>query len=206
MLKELLADPRMYVLFQGVLGGPRSRRLCIKEYLDIPDGARVLDIGCGPAIIAKLLKRATYVGYDIDERYIRYAQKKYSSLGTFVCAVYDKNERKKYEPFDFVLMGGLLHHLDDATGLKLLQLASDSLKAGGQVLAIDGCYHSKQSSLARYIVSSDRGQFIRTPQEYKSLGEKVFGAEQVSGEIRDNLLNIPYSLFVMLLKKADKTR
>jgi SAM-dependent methyltransferase len=36
---------------------------------------RVLDIGCGPAYIVEYLRGATYFGFDINSRYIAYAQK-----------------------------------------------------------------------------------------------------------------------------------
>jgi len=38
-----------------------------------------------------------------------------SLLGIFNHGEYNRQELEKYEPFDFVMMNGLLHHLDDAT-------------------------------------------------------------------------------------------
>jgi hypothetical protein len=57
----------------------------------------------------------------VERRYVEYARRRYSSLGTFNHGEYNRRELEKYEPLDFVMMNGLLHHLDDATALDLLK-------------------------------------------------------------------------------------
>lgn len=202
MFKELLDHPRLYMLFQTAIGGIRSRRLSIQQYLDIPTGARILDIGCGPGFVAAFVPHATYVGYDVARKYIEYAKRKYSPLGVFHCGEYTRQELEKYEPFDFVMMNGLLHHLDDAAALDLLRLAADSLKSAGKLLCIDGCLYPKQNAVARYILKSDRGEFVRSPGSYKKLAEEVFGRANVTIDLREDLVYIPYSLAIMVAEKA----
>ena len=72
MFKQLLANPRLYMLFQTTVGGVRSRRLCIEQYLNIPKGARILDIGYESGFVAAFVPHSTYVGYDVERRYIKY--------------------------------------------------------------------------------------------------------------------------------------
>ena len=157
------------MLFETVVGGVRTRRLCIEQYLNIPRGARILDIGCGPGYVAAFVPQSTYVGYDVERRYIEYARRRYSLLGTFNHCEYNRRELEKYEPFDFVMMNGLLHHVDDATALDILQLAMDSLQPGGKVLCIDGGLNPKQNAFARYLLKEDRGEFVRSPEAYEKL-------------------------------------
>lgn len=202
MFKKLLDDPRLYMLFQTAVGGIHSRRLSIQQYLNIPPGARILDIGCGPGFVAAFVPHATYVGYDVARKYIEYAKRKYSPLGVFHCGEYTRQELEKYEPFDFVMMNGLLHHLDDATALELLKLAMASLKPGGKVLCIDGGLHPKQNAFARYLVKGDRGEFVRSPEAYEKLAVEVFGKANVKTDLRKDLFYIPYSLVIMVLEKA----
>ena len=190
------------MLFQTAVGGVRSRRLSIQQYLNIPRGARILDIGCGPGFVAAFVPQSTYVGYDVERRYIEYAQRRYASLGIFKLGEYTRRELEKYEPFDFVMMNALLHHLDDATALDLLKLAADSLKPGGKVLCIDGGFHPKQNAFARYLVKGDRGEFVRNPEGYEKLAVEVFGKSNVKTDLRRDLLYIPYSLVIMVLEKA----
>jgi 2-polyprenyl-3-methyl-5-hydroxy-6-metoxy-1,4-benzoquinol methylase len=202
MIKKLLENPRLYMLFETVVGGVRTRRLCIQQYLAIPKGARILDIGCGPGYVAAFVPHSTYVGYDVERKYIEYAQRRYSSLGTFNHGEYNRQELKKYEPFDFVMMNGLLHHVDDATALDLLQLAMDSLNPGGKVLCFDGGLHPKQTVFARYVVKEDRGKFVRSPEAYEKLAVEIFGKANVKTDLREDLFYIPYSLVIMVLEKA----
>jgi SAM-dependent methyltransferase len=190
------------MLFQTAVGGVRSRKLCIEQYLNIPKSARILDIGCGPGFVAAFVPHSTYVGYDVEPRYIEYAQRRYSSSGIFNHGEYNRQELEKYEPFDFVMMNGLLHHLDDATALDLLKLAIDSLKPGGKVLCIDGGLHPKQNAFARYLVKEDRGEFVRSLEAYEKLAIEVFGKANVKTDLRQDLLYIPYSLVIMVLEKA----
>jgi 2-polyprenyl-3-methyl-5-hydroxy-6-metoxy-1,4-benzoquinol methylase len=202
MFKKLLENPRLYMFFETVVGAVRTRRLCIQQYLAIPKGARILDIGCGPGYVAAFVPQSTYVGYDVERKYIEYAQRRYSLLGTFNHSEYNRQELKKYEPFDFVMMNGLLHHVDDATGLDLLQLAMDSLKPGGKVLCIDGGLYPKQNVFARYVLKEDRGKFVRSPEAYEKLAVDVFGQANVKTDLRKDLFYIPYSLVIMVLEKA----
>jgi len=202
MFKQLLEDPRLYMLFQTVVGGVRTRRLCIQQYLAIPKGARILDIGCGPGFVAAFVPHSIYVGYDVERRYIEYARRRYSSLGIFIYGEYDRTELEKYEPFDFVMMNGLLHHLDDAIALDLLKLAMDSLQPGGKVLCFDGALHPKQNAFAKYLVKHDRGEFVRSPAGYEKLAREVFGKANVKTDLREDLFYIPYSLVIMVLEKA----
>ena len=132
--------------------GLRSRRICIES-----------------GFVAAFVPHSTYVGYDVERRYIKYARGRYSLLGIFNHGEYNRQELEKYEPFDFAMMNGLLHHLDDAVALDLLQLAMASLKPGGKVLCIDGGLHPKQNAFARYVVKEDRGEFVRSPEAYEKL-------------------------------------
>ena len=113
MFEQLLENPRLYMLFQTAVGGLRSRRICIEQYLNIPQGARILDIGCESGFVAAFVPHSTYVGYDVERRYIKYAQRRYSSLGVFNYGGYNRQELQKYEPFDFIMMNGVLHYLDE---------------------------------------------------------------------------------------------
>jgi SAM-dependent methyltransferase len=52
----------------------------VREYL--PPGGRVLDVGCGSALVADRIRdlRADYVGFDFGGHHIEYASKKYADI------------------------------------------------------------------------------------------------------------------------------
>jgi hypothetical protein len=48
-ISTVLADPRVYLLRQFLVGGVQARKVVIQNYVKPRSGLRVLDIGCGPA-------------------------------------------------------------------------------------------------------------------------------------------------------------
>ncbi len=89
---------------------------------------------------------------------------------------------------------GVLHHLDDEAVLQLLELAKSALKDGGRLVTLDPCFDKDQNPIARYLVSKDRGQNVRSADQYHELGCNVF--EQVTGEVKHRSW-IPYTHWIM---------
>ena len=103
------------------------------------------------------------------------------------------------EPFDLVLAFGLLHHLNDDEADALFRLAAEALKPGGKLITIDPVYADGQSALARWIISKDRGQNIRSPESYTQLAKPQF--EQLTATVRQDMLHIPYSHMILECEK-----
>jgi SAM-dependent methyltransferase len=93
--------------------------------------------------------------------------------------------------FDIVLATGVLHHLDDEEARELFRTAREALRPGGRLVTLDGCYVDGQSRMARYLLSRDRGKFVRAPEAYVRLARSQF--EDVQASVRDDLLRIPYT-------------
>ena len=157
---------------------------------------RLLDIGCGPGKILDFLPLdIDYTGFDISEAYIEYANSNYSGRGTFHCGSVSEMLAKDLPAFDAAMARGVIHHLDDKGALELFQLAHKTLAPGGRLVTIDPCFLERQSPLAKFIISKDRGQKVRYPSEYKKLALEVF--QEVKGEAIGNLLRIPYNHYLM---------
>ena len=77
----------------------------------------------------------------------------------------------------------------------MLELANKALKKGGRLITFDGCYIEGQSKIAQFIISRDRGQFVRTQDGYVNLASKVFSRIEVG--LRDDLLRIPYNHVIL---------
>lgn len=198
-IRSILSHPFVYRLFQLCLGAKKGRREYVQKYVRPVHCDKILDIGCGCAEILDFLpSHIDYFGFDLDNSYIEYAKNKFGSRGRFICN--DVNNLISDLPqFDIILASGVLHHLNDNEAVKLFNLAASSLKDTGRMLTIDCCYIENQSKLAKFFISKDRGQNIRSPEGYESLAKQFF--KELRTEVKHNLLRIPYTHFIMECSK-----
>lgn len=201
--RSILSIPFFYSLFQKILGQDRAYNVLIKNYLRPSIGDRILDIGCGPADILSYLPQVEYIGFDASEKYISDAKKRYANRGTFICELVTSDNLTYREYFDIVVVFGVLHHLDDIEAEKLFQLAHTALKPGGRLVAVENCYTENQSSIARWIISKDRGQNVRDEKGYLNLAYNLFPPPHTSCNIRHDLLRIPYTHIIIECIKPD---
>ncbi len=195
-IRSILSIPAVYGLFGKLIGGSHSGTTLVKEYIRPKAGDKLLDIGCGPGDILRYLpENVEYTGFDASHQYIEAAQKRYGNRATFICEQVNTTNLKEPSHFDIVLAIGILHHLDDAEALQLFKIAHAALKNGGRLITMDGVFMEKQSPIARWIISKDRGQNVRTQEGYFELASQVF--PNISNDIRHNLLRIPYTHFIL---------
>lgn len=193
--KNLLAKPSCYVLFQKLFGENKFNFIYINEYIKPQNGNRLLDIGCGPASIVNYLPELDYIGFDMSEKYIEYAQKKYSDKGKFFCSKVTAKTIEDFSNFDIVIATAILHHLNNNEAIDLFSLAHNVLKPGGRLITLDGCYTDNQSQFVKYLLDNDRGKYVRTESEYFNLANSVF--KDVKLTIRNDLALIPYTYIIM---------
>ena len=195
-IRSVLSIPSVYRLFGQLIGGPSGRKRFVTDHIRPKQGDRILDIGCGPGVLVPYLPAVEYVGFDASAEYIQAAQEQYGDRATFYCQQVSAETLIEHSQFDLVLAVGVLHHLDDAEALQLCYLAEAALKPGGRFITFDGCYLSGQSSLARYLLSRDRGQNVRDQDGYTKIVSQVFSKDVVVS-IRHDLLRIPYTHIIL---------
>jgi SAM-dependent methyltransferase len=169
-------------------------KVLVREYLQPPVRARILEIGCGPGTILGYLPQVEYLGFDLSDTYIAMAHKRFPQA-QFVCERVSRFSLAKHQSFDAVLALGVVHHLDDQEAGQLFQIAHDALKSGGKLITIDGVWTSHQSFVARWLLARDRGEHIRNEGEYVKIASQAFA--NVRATVRHDLLRIPYSHLVL---------
>lgn len=195
-LSCILSLPAGYRLFRRVLGGDKVWRTYMDEYVRPVRGEKVLDIGCGPADVLNYLPDVDYMGVDISREYIDAAKKRFGKKGRFCCSdVGLTTVEQERGTFSLVLATGVLHHLDADTAGKLFDLARLALSPNGRLITFDGCYVPRQSTVARWMLSRDRGQFVRNQSEYEYLAGSEFS--KVESFVRHDLLRLPYTHLIM---------
>ncbi|SRR6266496_5394465 len=197
-LRAFLSVPAIYRLWNSIARGSAESKF-VKEYVRPRSHDRILDIGCGPGDMVPYLPDVGYVGFDASESYIKTARARYGERGTFICGQVGGRALEVQTSFDIALAVGILHHLDDTEALRLFELAWAALKPGGRLISMDGCFAHEQSYLARWFISRDRGEHVRTSDQYVRIASQVFTQIEVS--IRDDLLRIPYTIIVLECQK-----
>jgi 2-polyprenyl-3-methyl-5-hydroxy-6-metoxy-1,4-benzoquinol methylase len=201
-IRQFLNLPIPYEVLQSCVGAKNARTRFIKEYVQPFAGARILDIGCGTGRILEYLPVSTeYVGLDLNPKYIAYAQNKYKTRAQFYCA--DVSELTNYVPkftqFDIILTTAILHHLEDNEVSRLFENLYEYLKERGKIMTFDPTFVPNQSWLAKYIISKDRGQNVRTPEEYIRLIKNRFSS--IETYLLNDLLLIPYNHCILRIMK-----
>jgi SAM-dependent methyltransferase len=168
------------------------QEMFVKKHLRPKTGMKILDIGCGTGDVLKLLPKVQYVGFDINQRYIRTAKKNYREGGVFLVRKIEQMNKAPYGPYDLVLAKGLIHHLPDAAVDHLLHFAHNALRPGGRLVTLDGVFTPKQGFWARYFVSRDRGRFVRNFKDHKTFFSNIFPSTRCF--IYEDLLRFPYTL------------
>jgi SAM-dependent methyltransferase len=201
--KRLLGYVPLYVALQRGLGADRLRYRCLAE-LGLQPGDSVIDVGCGPAYyLPRIPTGVRYHGFDTDARYIGYARAKWGDRAEFHCAVFGEEHLPALPPADAVMLLGLLHHLPDDDSRQLLRLAARALAPGGQVISVDTCFEPNQGRISRWMSRNDRGEHVRTPENFVALAQEAF--DDVDGEVVDDATRIPSSFWLMRMRKPVAT-
>ena len=193
-IRSVLAVPSAYNLWWNLVGGPAWAKVLVRDYVQPRVGARILDIGCGPGTIAGYLPATEYTGFDLSPRYIGMARKRFPQA-QFVCERVSQFSLAKQRSFDIALAFGIVHHLDDPEAGQLFKIAYDALESGGKLVTVDPVFTTDQAPAARWLLTRDRGEYVRNEGGYVKIASQVF--TNIKASIRHDLLRIPYTHLIL---------
>ena len=195
---KILSYPLFYNLFMRLISKKGGRQKYVDNYIKPFPALKIIDFGCGPgSIIEYLPEQVEYVGVDSEKNYIDSAKNKYGEKGKFIRQDILSISPKEVNYFDVAIANGLLHHLNDEESEKLIITANRVLKPGGRLVTIDNIFIKNQSLFARFLISKDRGQNVRTLDEYLKIGQNVF--TKIEYQIMHDMLRIPYTHIIMTM-------
>jgi SAM-dependent methyltransferase len=164
------------------------------------NSSRILDFGCGVGHHSKLFEGKHYLGIEPIESCVTAANRFYRR-DDIEFRVGDHETLRFYEDatFDLIMAIGVVHHLSDENFKVLTSESCRLLKPGGRFVTIDPVFHSQQRSLSRWVVSKDRGEWVREQTQYLQTLEAFFPS--VISKNYSGLLRIPYDhIFVTATK------
>lgn len=159
-----------------------AEKRLVREYLLTAPGlrngqARVLDMGCGTGELAHLIPAPNYVGMDIFWQHLRHAVRRHTDRA--FAQVDGRAMAFPAAAFDAVLVGGVFHHMDEATVDGTLKELQRVLKLDGRMLVLEDIPTRAWWNLpGRLIHAADMGAFIRPPAAYAALIERYFKIDQ----------------------------
>tara|TARA_R110002020_G_scaffold15555_18_gene55285 strand:+ start:5231 stop:5839 length:609 start_codon:yes stop_codon:yes gene_type:complete len=194
--RNILSVSQVYQAFQRSGGFFGARLEALDRYLTIADGETVVDVGCGPGyLLDHLPGSCRYFGFDTDAGYIEHARKKGAGNAEFELGIFDAAAAARVAPADVILMTGLLHHLTDAEARDLLAVSWETLRPGGRLLTLDGCYRPDQSLFKRKLLDWDRGEYVRTEEAYRALFPSGF---ELDAHVDEDMSRIPYTFITIV--------
>ena len=187
----------VYDALQGLLLRKESRARFVREHIRPFPGCRILDIGCGAGAILAHLPDSIghYAGFDLNPGYIEAARKRWGNRGSFHCGTVEAGAPVTGGPYDIVLAGGILHHLDDTEAGQLVDVAWCALRPAGWLVTYDNVLLEHQHWFARWLIARDRGKAVRTRDAYEALARSRFAS--VESSILHDTLRVPYTILVM---------
>ncbi|MGA2905254.1 MAG: class I SAM-dependent methyltransferase [Candidatus Korobacteraceae bacterium] len=194
-IRPILDRPFFYQFYHSLIGANYRSRVLVTEYIRPQAHDRILDIGCGPGNMLLFLPECQYLGVDANPTCVAFARQRYGNRGEFICQRVSHHSVRQLGAFDIVLALGVVHHLDDSEARDLFRLGYTSLKPGGRMITSDGCYTPRQSAAKRYLLSRDRGRFVRTQEQYLDLARARF--QEVHAHLREDVLRIPYTHLIL---------
>ena len=179
--------PKLWLLFQYLLGGTIDKRKIIAKHLF--GHTKILEIGCSSGNVSTVfrnLKDVEFLGIDIDDVAIKYAEKRFSGCNNFnfrCCNLEDLISEK--EKFDCILFASILHHVSDSEAGKMLQLSSRLLSENGIIIISEPLPAEKKHNWIVKLYSNllEQGSNVRTQKEYEDIIENILNLKISKSEI-----------------------
>lgn len=161
----------------SLLNDPRHMSFVLARYKFaskmMKQGGTILEVGCGDAFGAPLVKQnaSKYVGIDVDQRLIDDNNSRLNAIPNMKFVLHDITTAPMKEKFDTVFNIDVLEHLDADVEEKFLQNSIDSLSDLGIYICGTPSLYSKDHASERSAIQHIN---LKSAPQKKELFEKYF--------------------------------
>jgi SAM-dependent methyltransferase len=196
-LADMFNQPRLYSLVQKSLKTQKYEGN-LSKYIGDNSGVRVLDFGCGPGDLYPRFKNSVYLGIDPLESCINSAISRFgpnNSERRFIQGDHEKLAELKGNSYTLIIAIGVMHHMPDKYAKDFVAEARRLLiPNAGKLITLDPVRHPEESFLSGFLVSQDRGRFVRSPEGYESIVKQNMNL--IESKVLKRLIRIPYDQFI----------
>jgi SAM-dependent methyltransferase len=172
LIHSLVVKAILFTRLRGLVNGGTFHDLVV-EHAGLTGHESVLDVGCGAGEYS-VMTDGQYLGLDGNADYIRHATRVYGTPRREFRQG-DLTQVTFKEPYDIGLYISMLHHFDDKDNERILGQLARVVKRVIVVDPLDG-----PNPFRHFLVSMDRGGFIRTREQQEALLGRMFRIERKS--------------------------
>lgn len=160
--------PTLWRIAQRLVGGSKDKQALAVRFWE--GQSKVLEIGCSVGNITKafyVLPGVDYTGIDIDPVAIAAAKRYFpkNDRVRFICKSVQDFAAEGHK-FDYIVVAGMLHHVDDATAMSILRSTDRLARDGAPVVVYDPEPLRPDDSLAfKAVYNLEQGRHLRTNAE-----------------------------------------
>lgn len=178
--------PVLWKIFQWTIGGTIDKqKLALRKYRGQKN---VLEVGCSSGNVARIFRRFKnihFTGLDIDPNAIQLAQQDFARDKNFkfLCIDIADYAESSADRFDYILVGGVAHHVNDASLITMLASAKKLLSPDGILVVVDPVKPGPKDNWFIHLYQKmERGQFVRPYDNLKEIILKTPGLQLKESE------------------------
>lgn len=159
-----------YEYFQRIIGGDKTRKFFVDNYIKSNPYDKVLDFGCGTGKISKLLNKVDYVALEPNKKYHSQIKKNVDKTDNNLILIDSENDLTQFEShFDIIIISGVIHHLLESEVDFFLKKLKSLVKNGGRMVTIDPVIRERMGFFNKLLHKLDRGNMIIPHAEFEKI-------------------------------------
>ncbi len=177
-IEKLANQPVLFDAFRWILEAGFKGEKAVLRKEGVPNDNSVLDLGCGTGVLSEIFNPISYLGIDVNQRYIQRARNVHAGYRFLVMD--GQNIGLESGTFDAAIISGVIHHLGDDKAKAILSEAHRVLKpaTGRLILWEDVPTRHPLNFVGKLIQRLDVGEYMRSEQGYIELVRSVFKYEK----------------------------